>query len=159
MDTKKRPIEISETTARELYKTAANELKVILEDTFGKEFFCVKITDRVKTYKDACVEIGETPVDEAKMLEVGFTMDEIAYRKIKTITKALNEGWTPNWSDSNQKKWGVWFDLSSGFTFYNADYRYSAAYAGNGSRLCFKSSELAEYAGKQFADIYGTFIS
>jgi len=27
-----------------------------------------------------------------------------------------------------------------------------------GSRLCFKSSELAEYAGRQFQDIYKEFM-
>jgi hypothetical protein len=37
-------------------------------------------------------------------------------------------------------------------------YDYWRAVASVGSRLCFKSRELAEYAGKQFIDIYTDFF-
>lgn len=155
----KKVLEISAATARRLYKDSSNEFKATLEETFGKEFFSVKITDRVKTYEDACVETGEIPLNEADMLKAGFTPDEIAYRKMKTITKALNEGWIADWKDGDQQKWIPWFRLSSaGFVFYGTYYRYSSATAGDGSLLCFKSDELATYAGKQFTDLYKSFI-
>ena len=153
-------LQIEESKARSIYKTASSELKIMLEDTFGKEFFSHKVTDRIKTYKDACTELGITPIDENVLLNNGFTKDEIAYRKIKTITEALNEGWKPNWNDENQKKWIPWFypNSSSGFVFYDTCYCYSYARAGTGLRLCFKSDELATYAGKQFVEIYKEFI-
>jgi len=152
-------LQITDTNARQMYKTATAEIKAMLEDTFGKEFFSGKIIDRIKTYEDACAELGESPVDENLLKTAGFTPDEIAYRKIKTITQALNEGWKPDWNDSNQHKWFPWYKLSSsGFVFYATVYSCSGARAGNGSRLCFQSDELATYAGKQFIDLYKSFI-
>ncbi len=112
------------------------------------------------TYEDACREIGITPIDVDEMHEEGIPDDEIAYRKIKTITKALNQGWCPNWNDGNQKKWVPYFNTlsTSGFAFGGTNYDYSAPDAGNASRLCFQSDELASYAGTQFTDLYKSFI-
>lgn len=119
-----------------------------------------KITDRVKSYEDACSELGITPIDEAQMLATGFTKDEIAYRKLKTITQALNEGWVADWTNPTQEKWTPWFypNSFSGFVFYTAHYYCSLAYAGDGSRLCFKDEKTATCAGKQFVDLYKEFI-
>jgi len=116
--------------------------------------------ESIKTYEDACTKLGIEPINESEFLSKGFTKDEIAYRKIKTITEALNDGWKANWNDENQKKWIPWFypNASSGFVFYYAYYSYSFANAGSGSRLCFKSDELATYAGKQFVELYKEFI-
>jgi hypothetical protein len=151
-------IKITPNNAKLLYKTMPG-LRPALEDTFGKDFFSNKITDRIKTYEDACAELGIKPIDEAKMKQVGFTDDEITYRKIKTITQALNEGWKCDWNDSDQHKWYPWFKMSSGgFVFDGTYYAYSDAYAGDASRLCFKSEELAIYAGKQFLQLYSDFI-
>lgn len=153
-------LQIEESKARSIYKTASSELKIMLEDTFGKEFFSQKVTERIKTYEDACVELGITPIDESIRSSNGFTKDEIAYRKIKTITEALNEGWVPDWTDENQKKWTPFFypNSSSGFVFANTLYHYSSATAASGLRLCFKSDELATYVGKQFVELYKEFI-
>ena len=152
-------LQIEESNARRLYKTASTEFKQALEDTFGKEFFSAKITDRIKTYEDACEELDETPLDEKVLTDLGFTTDEINYRKIKTITKAFNEGWKADWNDSNQYKYYPWFKMSSGgFVFDGAGCGSSTADAGDASRLCFKSSELAKYAGEQFLQLYSDFI-
>jgi hypothetical protein len=156
-------LQIEESKARSIYKTASPELKIMLEDTFGKEFFYQKVTERIKTYEDACSELGIIPIDESVLLSNGFTKDEIAYRKIKTITEALNEGWKPNWDDENEAKYYPWFwkeeeGVSSGFVFSNADCVYSYAAAGNGLRLCFRTRELAEYAGKQFIEIWNKVL-
>jgi hypothetical protein len=151
-------IKISKSNARKLYSTMP-EFKSTLEDTFGKAFFTGKITDRIKTYEDACVELGVEPLDEKKLRSFGFTDDEINYRKLKTVTKALNEVWVPDWTNSNQAKWYPYFRFSSGaFVFSGTNYDRSYATAGYGSRLCFPSDELATYAGKQFTDTYKGFM-
>ncbi len=119
------------------------------------------ITDKVKTFEDACSVLGINPEDfkitypekvnhHAKALA--------AHTKLIIIAEALNEGWVPDWSNREWDKWFPWFDFndsssSSGrFSFYDSDDRYS--YSNCGSRLCFKSEELADYAGKQFEDLY-----
>jgi len=150
---------IEESEARSLYKTASPEFKQMLNATFGKEFFELKITDRIKTYEDACAELGIANQLEVTLNELGYTPDEITLRKIKTITEALNEGWKPDWTNSDQNKYYPYFRMSSGgFVFYDTYCDYSYADAGNASRLCFKSSALAEYAGKQFLNLYTDYI-
>ena len=153
-------LQINEKNAKRLYKTASEEFKQTLEDTFGKDFFTGKIADRIKTYKDACDELCLEPVDIQVMKSVGFTDDEITYRKIKTITEVLNEGWKPNWSNRDQKKWIPYFNTLSplGFAFDGAGYDCARPNAGGASRLCFQSEELAIYAGKQFTELYKNFI-
>lgn len=151
-------LQITEQNARMLYKTASAEFKTTLEDTFGKEFFSTKITDRVKSYQDACYELSEEPISESTLRDLGFTDDEIDYRKLKTITKALNEGWVANMYDTTERKWFPYFKVSSGFAFYGTGYGYSTADAGGASRLCFKTEALAEYAGKLFVEIWNDIL-
>lgn len=149
-------LQIDENKARVLYKSAIPEFKIMLEDSFGKDFFSEKITDRVKTYEDACRILGlhsysELPYEDPK------TKDQEAinaYAKIFIIARALNEGWVPDWKNSSQYKYYPWFDLSAGSGFSYYGYGDSLAGTSVGSRLCYKSRELAEYAGKQFLAIY-----
>jgi len=155
----KKTLELDGNEARKLFPVASVEIKAILLATFGNDFFNGKITDRIKTYEDACAEIGESPVDELKMLSDGFTPDEIIYRKLKTVTKALVGNWKADWSNHDQNKWYPYFRLSSaGFSFCVAAFHCAGARASGASRLCFPSDELATYAGKQFTELYKDFI-
>ena len=143
-------LQISEKNARKLYATASPEFRTTLEDTFGKDFFSKNVTDRISTYQDACDELDEQPINEQEMKKNGFTDDEIVYRKIKTITEALNEGWKADWKDENQKKWVPWFEVSpSGFVFNNTNYNYSNPNAGNASQLCDKTKTKTLPLGKK----------
>lgn len=119
------------------------------------------ITKRVKTYADACAVLGIEPMNEAVLAKLGFTKDEIAYRKLKTIAEALNEGWQPDWANSNEYKYWPWFvynTATAGFSFAYTSYAASYTSAHFGSRLCYKTRELAAYAGNQFEDIYNDFL-
>lgn len=118
------------------------------------------IKEVIKTFEDVLkyFDIDEDDFNEGNEdLEV----DEIAYRQIKLIVKALNEGWTPDWTNSNEYKYFPWFKMGSssgsGFSYRVFDYWNSASVVG--SRLCFKSRELAEYAGKQFTEIYKQYMT
>ena len=111
--------------------------------------------------------------------------DIIAYLKLRVIVAALNDGWKPQFVPG-ELRWYPWYELISkdeydamsedekqerrcvGRSDYNADAYgglvYSIAYlassysyAYDGSRLAFKSEALAEYAGKQFAELFANF--
>lgn len=154
-------LQISEQKARELYKSGSGELRSILEESFGKDFFSQKITDRVKTYEDACRELSMNPLDENKLMKLGLTKHDIAYQKLVTIAKSLNEGWVPNVCDNSVYRWYPWFVTNgspSSFAFYASAYVLAYANAGSGSRLCFKNKELSEYCGKQFIELWKQFI-
>lgn len=109
--------------------------------------------------------------------------DVLAYLKLRIIVAALNEGWEPKFV-KGEYRWAPWFSLltneeidkmddedkekvcrvvgrsgssalaSGGLVYSNADFASSYSYSSHGSRLAFKTSELAEYAGKQFIEIY-----
>lgn len=154
-------LQISEQKARELYKSGSGELRSILEESFGKDFFSQKITDRVKTYEDACRELSMNPLDENKLMKLGLTKHDIAYQKLVTIAKSLNEGWVPNVCDNSVYRWYPWFVTNgspSSFAFRDSVYGDARASAGSGSRLCFKNKELSEYCGKQFIELWKQFI-
>lgn len=103
-----------------------------------------------------------------------------AYLQLRIITAALNEGWEPQFVEG-ERRWYGWYDLISkedyealsdeeksrcvGRSVSNASafggrvcsYAYYASlvsYTNNCSRLAFKSEKLAEYAAKQFIEIY-----
>lgn len=131
-------------------------------DYFYKEEDYEEITDRVKTYEDACKVLGVEPINEQNAKAQGFRSDEIARRKLETIAAALNEGWKPDWNNTDQYKYYPYFYIqentkgkgSAGLSFASTHHTASATYAYFGSRLCFYASRLARYAGNQFTDLY-----
>lgn len=62
-------------------------------DFYTEEQEYTDIRERVKTYADACEVLGIAEMDEKAFKACGFRPDEIARRKLETITEALNEGW------------------------------------------------------------------
>lgn len=131
-------------------------------DYFYKEEDYEEITDRVKTYEDACKVLGVEPINEQNAKAQGFRSDEIARRKLETIAAALNEGWKPDWNNTDQYKYYPYFYIqenakgkgSAGLSCAFTNYAASHAYAIFGSRLCFYASRLARYASNQFTDLY-----
>ena len=117
------------------------------------------IMERVKSFEGACIVLGIDPTD-TRFTNDALNAHEIARRKVEVIVKALNEGWNPNWDDSNERKYYPWFKMSSsgvGFSYYDFDRDFTLSSVG--FRLVFKSSELAIYAGKQFTEIYKAMLT
>lgn len=144
------------------------------------------ITERIKTFENACEYLGLSVESLCDMWAQGGIIepDEIAYQKLRLITTALNEGWTPKFT-SGEYRWYPWFslydlsDLSEltedwklehayrpttgyvgdycGFASASSNTAPSNALAYFGSRLCYKSEALAEYSGRQFADLWADY--
>lgn len=156
-------LQLDEKKARKLFKTAPTEFKETLIDTFGKDFFSEKVTDRIKTFEDALEECPASENSKSLLQYNGHDKDMIgaqALLKLTIISRALNEGWVPDWTNSNQYKYYPWFEWkknSLGLSFHVYDFSYPNTYVG--SRLCYKTSELAEYAARQFEDIYRDFLT
>lgn len=131
-------------------------------DYFYKEEDYEEITDRVKTYEDACKVLGVEPINEQNAKAQGFRSDEIARRKLETIAAALNEGWKPDWNNTDQYKYYPYFYIqenakgkgSAGLSYARTNYAAAYTSATVGSRLCFYASRLARYASNQFTDLY-----
>ena len=149
-------LEITKEAAIKAHDEASTKGKTLLENLFGKRVFQKDIKQRVTCLDDALRELGKDKLDfEASC--VGLSEDEVAYKMLKVIAEALNEGWTPDWSNGEWDKWYPWFDFNDSssagrFSFRDSDYQRSLSFVG--SRLCFKSEELATYAGTQFLELY-----
>lgn len=151
-------LEIQKSNALIAYENATPKIKAALENLFGKNVFLKDIKDRVKTFENACEVLGiEIPVFTYDATDMD-AKSTIAYRKLCIIARALNEGWKPDWTNSSEYKYIPWFK-SSGPGFAFNDCGGWDALTTVGSRLCFKSRELAEYAGKQFIEIYNDYIT
>lgn len=112
--------------------------------------------------------------------------DVTAFLKLRIIAAALNEGWKPKFTE-DERRWYPYFYLYTkeeynsldadekkacrvvgrastgasvhgGVVYAGALDAWSISHAYYGSRLAFKSEELAEYCGKQFIDIWMEFL-
>lgn len=67
------------------------------------------ITERVKTFEDACKELGEDHklVQQFKAIQEAIAEDNeaMAYFKLGIITAALNEGWEPDFTNDDEYRY------------------------------------------------------
>lgn len=153
-----RTLQIKQDSLLVAFRNAGKEGKQVLSDLFGKQVALYdNITDRVKSFEDACQVLGiSTNVPEVKGLPRKHQKAIIANYKLIVIAEALNEGWKPNWQDSDEYKYYPWFDMSNpagvgySYTLHTASY----TNASLGSRLCLKNRELAIYFGQTFTDLF-----
>lgn len=110
--------------------------------------------------------------------------DVVAFLKLRIITEALNEGWHPKFTE-DEYRYYPWFYIytkeeydnfsekekrrcvgragygayaSGGLVCSDAGGASSYSGASYGVRLAFSNRDLAEYAGKQFIDIWADFV-
>lgn len=114
MEVKKENVLAAYETARE---AGADSTMKVLEALFGKDTFKPKdVTERIKTFEDACRELGmEHPfvaAYDAWIMNEEFDdqLEIIAYLKLRIICAALNEGWKPQFT-ADEWRYYPWFWL------------------------------------------------
>lgn len=176
----KAALKIAEGNCKEMLLALFPQLK---EETNAKR----PITERVKTFDDALKELNpfRPLVKEYKALcKADVTENMIAYSRLCIVTAALNEGWTPQFvkgecryfpyfylyskedisrMSEEQKSCLEFRSFSSAYAYGGVSWSsagYGSAYvnASVSSRFAFKTKELAEYAGKQFIDLYADYL-
>ena len=164
----------------------------ILTALFGKQKPDYTDYHNIKTYEDACEALGIKPVSRL-LIEYGDGQKEevidiahIAYVKLSTIARALNnDPEFPRFTE-NEYRWFPWYYLYSqeeiddmdeekrkglvfwgGLAHYGAYcglasaysyYAWSSSIAIVGSRLAVKSEEIAKYFGNQFKELWRDFL-
>lgn len=115
-------IEVKRDDLRELYQVLTNypaiskeQVQNEMHKVFGEDTFKPKdIMERVKTFEDACRELGEDhPFVSAytawiKHEEFDDQEDILAYMKLRIICAALNEGWEPQFTE-DEWRYYPWF--------------------------------------------------
>lgn len=194
-------IKIEKSALLGLYKILTNypqiskeQVKNEMTKVFGEEALKPKdIKERIKTFDDAVSILGnEHPlVAQYRAIENSFkeadnNLHLFAYTRLAIITAALNEGWTPQFTE-DEYRYFPWFGLytkeeydnmddddksrcrfvgrsyynavaSGGLVYAYADFGSASSNTNIGSRLAFKSRELAIYCGEQFIDIWVNYL-
>ena len=154
------------------------------------------VTERIKTFEDACNELGEDhPVvsvydalvsraNGEQSLAEWMGKDVVAFLKLRIIADAINEGWHPKFTE-DEYRYYPWFYIYTkeeydnfseeekhrcvgrasynanaygGLVYALANVASSSSYTHVGARLAFSNRDLAEYAGKQFIDIWANLV-
>lgn len=142
--------------------------------------------DAVAILGDEHPLVAQFRVIESSFKEADNNLHLFAYARLVIIAEALNEGWKPKF-DGDECRYYPWFYIytkaeyeeldedekkecrvvgrsnvnasaSGGVVYANANSASSSSYSYYGSRLAFKTRELAEYCGKQFIDIWERFL-
>jgi len=148
-------VNIQKREAITAYNKANNKEKALLENIFGKELFNQKITDRVKNMDDVYSELG---IDKISFEKSFIFKEDLDAAKIRLIVKVFNEGWEPDWNNHNQYKYIPYFEPKYNGCFSLSDCGVWAALVDGGSRLCFKSRELAVSVPEMFKTEYENYI-
>lgn len=157
----KKVVEITVENAIKAYNDAPKEFKPTLEKLIGKDVLKLSIMDRVKTLEDA-LELVD--VSDEMMLFVTTLYSDPHLKaaseqaKMEIIIEALNEGWEPDWSNSNETKYYPWLEFRPGVGWAFDDFIGRRTVADCGSRLAYRTRELAEYGAKQFQVVYNNFL-
>lgn len=116
---------------------------------------------KIKSYEAACKALGLKPISDevfnAFQKEDRKTM--AAYHKLAVITRAINEGWQPDWSNHGERKYEPYMytnsaGLASAVTGCSPSYTLTSF----GSRLCFRDYERATFAVKTFGELYKDYF-
>jgi hypothetical protein len=127
----------------------------------------MKTFDQIKTFEDACkVErLNPTKVlPDFKAFPAGDRKAMIAHAKLVIIAKAANrlanDGkiYKPDWNNDDEYKYYPWFEMGGSSGFRCGDFGHWLSFSDVGSRLCFKSSEVATHIGKQFEALYKQYF-
>ena len=178
-------------------ETGEDNTAKVLEALYPDVIF-VPVTERIKTFEDACKALGEEhPLIKNYFQWSDYMVDNDpnlrAFLQLRIITAALNEGWEPQFNEG-EMRWYPWFVLHSadelarqsdewkaahaivpldnyhvvgrsshytgavgGLVCAYAIYASSSSYTNFGSRLAFKTEALANYAARQFAELWADF--
>jgi hypothetical protein len=120
----------------------------------------------IKTYEDSLLVLKP---DEDCIIYNTDTKKIIAFKKlmhIYSVINYLNNNWQPDWLDGDQYKYYSYFKAESnsgnsgvsGFGFSYLGYNYGGLWSRSGSCLCTYNSDVAQYIGKQFEDIYNDYL-
>jgi len=148
----------------EAYKKGDESQKKLLVKLFPHIPLSNDIRDKVKTLADA-IKITGIKKDAEIMALLNYKgADKLmiaakTFAELCIIIQALNEGWVPDFSNSNEYKWYVYMNHVAGSGLACGGVGVWAAGTFAGARLALKNKELAQYAGQQFEDKYKIFFT
>ena len=142
---------------------------------------CVALNKRAEAGDETA---GDLLADYESNRDNILCKEMLACMKLFIIVAAINEGWEPKF-EKDEYRYYPWFRLYTkdeyeelseeekgravlrsgnntnayyGVVYVNANFASSNSFTSYGARLAFRTSELALYAGEQFAEEFADFI-
>lgn len=171
--------------ARKVYAALSAEERAAVEKVLPRSILCsADIRDRVRTFGEACDEIGKDhefvrtyAAAILVLIERHCCQDVLSYLRLRIIVCALNEGWNSR-QDMSQNGYGPHYMLLDNAEYNtlsafdkemcvelwpDADGVHQHAKVGTcklcpGNALALRTPELARYAGFQFAREYYSLL-
>lgn len=143
---------------KKVFNSSTDHEKDVLKKVFaGKIDFNLPITERVKTFYNACDVLGiSRSLPDVRDLPNEMKEIVIRFYKVAIIVKALNEGWEPDWCDKDQDKFTIakdeFYDKLNPSYPYNYDIMQVTINRFN-ALIVFKSKELAAHFLTFFKDL------
>lgn len=125
-----------------------------------KEKLVINGPNDIPTFEELCNIKGwkaEDKLPNVSHLDEGMQRYHLAAAKREYIRQYINDGWEADWSDSSQRKYYIWpwikkdENAPSGFAL-SCDCDYDDDGPDLGSRLYYRSSEIARYEFEKFKD-------
>ena len=117
-------------------------------------------TDKVKTALVIVYgkRLGILSFDNVcKQLGVENNNQLSSFEKLKLISKVANQGWYPNWHNTNEYKYLPYFKMVKGvFSFSIVNYNITRMTVP--SALLYQSSDLAYFIGVYYFDLYEDYL-
>jgi hypothetical protein len=107
------------------------------------------VFDRIKTLEQAKETLG---IKDDCFSTNKHSKRALAFQNLCIVIEALNEGWSPDWTNENEYKYYNYFSITGGFSYHTVAYTHTRTNVP--SALCFKNEELAKYCAKQFEQLY-----
>jgi hypothetical protein len=149
---KSKSLKITIEKARELYPNSCKEMQVIFEDTFGKDFWKVDITNKVKDLDSLIKHLGYDPIIYCKPNLTPYEKYLNACVIIAKVVEIYNEETILDWKNTSIYKYMPYkyFDGGSvGVRFY-----YWCFVLFGSSQHYYKSKDLAEKGYNNFKSYY-----
>ena len=127
-------LKVKKENALQAYNKASKETEEALRNMFGSETF---------------EPFDFNALDENEKAVLA------AYSRLRKKAKEKRGDWTPDYTNSSQRKWHVWFDykVGVGFVVVGAISGFAVAVALVGSRLCFPTEQMAlDFAKENIVD-------
>lgn len=114
------------------------------------------------TLQDCIDYLGENDqevINLRQLLKIDISEHVLANQQAVCIIKALNGGWTPNWDNSNEYKYFIWWNMQTNNFSYDCYGSWDSS-SHVSARLCLKSSKLCQDIGKneEFVKIFKKFM-
>ena len=120
---------------------------------------------QIKTFEDACKALNydaelpnfsKVPEKHKKALE--------AHYQLIIIAEAINEGWQPDWNNTDEYKYELFPDIEenkSKLSGFGLAYNFCVDWGSDtivGSRLCFQDTDKAKYCFETFKELWETYF-